>query len=232
MNNEYNACLYYTGAAAVTRCSDGLRMEGIFWDKVVEVSENKLRYRSEPGSAENIRLVHAAITEYEAMARSPASRRSPYGAEDARLEALADTLQEGWSKRRQKRITREDQADYNEWRRWLERAVRSKVLRRLTAKEKFGAIQSILLNGRKAFFTTSGGFFGLGLPGAEAGDLVCVMRGSKVPLLLRMANQRCNECAQICYRIVGYCYVHGIMDGEAVKEVRKGEIKSATICIR
>ena len=45
----------------------------------------------------------------------------------------------------------------------------------------------------------------------EAGDVVCVLFGGKVPFCLRPMGRR--------YLIVGECYAHGLMKGEAVRIV-------------
>jgi hypothetical protein len=56
---------------------------------------------------------------------------------------------------------------------------------------------------------TSGGYIGL-VPGSgREGDVVCVVRGARVPFLLR-------TCGAF-YTFIGECYVHSIMDGEALK---------------
>ena len=45
---------------------------------------------------------------------------------------------------------------------------------------------------------------------AQTGDIVSLMRGSPVPVIIR-PSQRENS-----YLVIGQCYIHGIMDGEAV----------------
>lgn len=45
---------------------------------------------------------------------------------------------------------------------------------------------------------------------ARTGDIVSLMRGSPVPVIIRPV-QRENS-----YLMIGQCYIHGIMDGEAV----------------
>jgi hypothetical protein len=55
----------------------------------------------------------------------------------------------------------------------------------------------------------------------EVGDTVCVVRMCDIPLLLRQASEGSGK-----YNLVGECYVHGIMDGEAVDEgkARRGQV--------
>jgi hypothetical protein len=45
----------------------------------------------------------------------------------------------------------------------------------------------------------------------EKGDLICVFDGGEVPYLLRPAG---NDS----YILIGECYLHGIMDGEAMAD--------------
>lgn len=46
---------------------------------------------------------------------------------------------------------------------------------------------------------------------AEPGDVICILAGAKWPFALRRIGKTTNR-----YTLVGDCYVHGIMDGEAV----------------
>ena len=57
---------------------------------------------------------------------------------------------------------------------------------------------------------------GLGPRLIEPGDLICVLLGSQVPFVLR-------RLVDECYVLVGKCYCHGVMDGEAVKGLDLGE---------
>ena len=62
------------------------------------------------------------------------------------------------------------------------------------------------------------GFLAL-LPGeAEVGDRIMLVKGGRVPLLLRRDEEG-------LYRLVGEAYVHGIMDGEMFEEAKCVEMK-------
>ena len=63
--------------------------------------------------------------------------------------------------------------------------------------------------GRK-LFSTSSGHIGLGDGTLESGDLVCVFLGGITPFIIRPVGQK--------YKFVGECYLHGIMQGEALEE--------------
>ena len=73
-------------------------------------------------------------------------------------------------------------------------------------------------NGR-SLFTTEEGHIGLAPIAAKPGDRVCVLLGSDAPFLLRPTG---NEQ----YQLVGPCYAHGIMSGEALLGPLPGDYRS------
>lgn len=89
----------------------------------------------------------------------------------------------------------------------------------------------------RIFFTTERGRCGMGISTikdgsfgiedivteVETGDCVCLLEGSRLPVVLRKhlpnadsAEATASESAQLRYSYLGTCYIHGIMDGEAV----------------
>lgn len=69
----------------------------------------------------------------------------------------------------------------------------------------------------RRFFITEEGLMGLGPRLIEPGDLVCVLLGSRVPFVLR------RKVDGDRYVLVGECYCHGVMDGEAVRGLDEGK---------
>lgn len=63
---------------------------------------------------------------------------------------------------------------------------------------------------------TEKGYLGMGPPAAEKGDLVFVLPGCTVPFVLRKIESG--------YRVIGECYTHGIMDGEAIVYVANNKL--------
>jgi len=57
-------------------------------------------------------------------------------------------------------------------------------------------------------------------PGTKEGDMVCLFMGAQVPFLLRPLStsdgERSNQ--KPIYQLVGECYVHGMMDGEGMRQ--------------
>ncbi|PVH88832.1 HET-domain-containing protein [Cadophora sp. DSE1049] len=66
----------------------------------------------------------------------------------------------------------------------------------------------------RQFFITRKGYMGLGPKGILPGDTVCILFGGDTPYVLRETES--------CWKFVGECYVHGLMKGEAVRDL-KGE---------
>ncbi|KAI0147064.1 hypothetical protein GGR57DRAFT_506041 [Xylariaceae sp. FL1272] len=64
----------------------------------------------------------------------------------------------------------------------------------------------------RQFFGTTNGYMGRGLDSVQRGDIVGVFIGAKVPFVLRPTAD--NDGLYL----VGECYVHGIMHGEAFRD--------------
>ena len=60
----------------------------------------------------------------------------------------------------------------------------------------------------RSFIKTREGYIGLAPQNAQLGDQVCVLLGCNLPMLLRSTSKS-------QYQVVGPCYVHGLMNGEA-----------------
>ncbi len=63
---------------------------------------------------------------------------------------------------------------------------------------------------------TTRGYYVLGPAALETGDTVCVLFGAKVPFCLRPVDER--------FLLVGECYVHGLMKGEAMDMLAQNEL--------
>ena len=60
----------------------------------------------------------------------------------------------------------------------------------------------------RSFVKTPEGYIGLAPLNAQPGDQVCILLGSKFPMLLRPTSKS-------QYQVIGSCYVHGLTNGEA-----------------
>ena len=77
---------------------------------------------------------------------------------------------------------------------------------------------------RRSFFRTAKGYYGLGPSELEINDVVVVLFGGTTPYVLRQTDQG--------YYFVGECYVYGLMNGEAITMMERGELKEKTFEIR
>lgn len=66
----------------------------------------------------------------------------------------------------------------------------------------------------RMLFSTKKRYYGLGPADMEVGDVVVVLYGGRFPFVLRPSMGK-------KYSLVGYAYVFGIMDGEAVSDLRE-----------
>lgn len=73
-----------------------------------------------------------------------------------------------------------------------------------------------IMLGRRVFLTADG-LLGLGPQSVDAGDDVFVLPGARVPFLLRPIDRAGGCGSGEVYEMVGECYVHGIMQGEALE---------------
>ncbi|KAL7814949.1 HET domain-containing protein [Trichoderma aethiopicum] len=80
----------------------------------------------------------------------------------------------------------------------------------------------------RRFFITKKGYFGLGPQKAEPGDRIAVLLGSGVPFVLR----RCSTAeGKRVWKVMGECYVHGIMQGEVIQKWELGSAEARVLHI-
>lgn len=70
--------------------------------------------------------------------------------------------------------------------------------------------------GNRCFFVTESGSIGIGPRKMQLQDVVTVLYGCLWPVVLRPVNNG-------CYRVLGICYLHGIMDGEAIQSFKAAD---------
>ena len=76
-------------------------------------------------------------------------------------------------------------------------------------------------------FDTEFGRYGNGPVCTQPGDLVCAIFGSNVLLILRHTERREGNG----YQVVGDCYMHGFMEGQAVEMIEKRELSTKSFCL-
>ncbi|KAE8157502.1 heterokaryon incompatibility protein-domain-containing protein [Aspergillus tamarii] len=65
---------------------------------------------------------------------------------------------------------------------------------------------------------TENDLFGLCPEATTPGDFICILYGCSVPVILRESRRNSKS-----YKLIGECYVHGKMEGEAIDDYEKGE---------
>ncbi|KAL8801405.1 MAG: hypothetical protein Q9182_004469 [Xanthomendoza sp. 2 TL-2023] len=78
--------------------------------------------------------------------------------------------------------------------------------------QAFEDLKALSLQDRPIFGTTRKHFLGFGPKGLQHGDLVCIVKGARMPFLLRKDPNDDNK-----WNLVGACFVHGLMYGEGLK---------------
>ncbi|OCK93532.1 uncharacterized protein K441DRAFT_661434 [Cenococcum geophilum 1.58] len=73
---------------------------------------------------------------------------------------------------------------------------------------------------RRKIFITRENFIGLGPAEMKVDDQIYLLQGSRTPFIPRQAKEECiNGLLKRYYQLVGDCYMHGVMDGEALARV-------------
>jgi hypothetical protein len=75
----------------------------------------------------------------------------------------------------------------------------------------------------RRFVHTGKGTMGLTHQCSRRGDIICILFGGRTPFVLRPTLK------PHCYTFLGECFVPGIMDGEAIKQWGKEELKSEVL---
>lgn len=78
-------------------------------------------------------------------------------------------------------------------------------------------VQEVVLNRR--LVNTEWGRLGLAPPPVKKRDLVCILFGCSVPILLRRHIDA--DTSEDYFQIIGECYIHGMMEGEALELARR-----------
>ncbi len=77
----------------------------------------------------------------------------------------------------------------------------------------------------RRFFVTHSGYYGLGPLALQQGDVCCVLLGAVVPFILRRSQVKSQ------YKLVGECFIQGIMRGEAISSCEKDSQKVEELSI-
>lgn len=80
--------------------------------------------------------------------------------------------------------------------------------------------------------STMGELLGLAPADARLGDIVCILYGCSVPVVLRRHETTVCDKPVVYYELLGDCYVHGMMEGDALEEQEQEDIRSKQFELR
>jgi hypothetical protein len=81
-------------------------------------------------------------------------------------------------------------------------------------------VKSVIWN-RRLFTSEEHGWMGLAPTAARIGDIICILYGCSVPVILRPFFEGEIDDGETYFLFVGECYVHGMMDGEAIERAHE-----------
>jgi hypothetical protein len=93
-----------------------------------------------------------------------------------------------------------------------------------------GSVMTATCNRR--FFISEKGYIGLAPSNAAPGDKIAILFGGKVPYILRRNEPQSSENSEATWTFVGDSYVHGIMDGEVIESLERGEVTKERITLK
>ncbi|MCJ1472432.1 hypothetical protein MMC13_001080 [Lambiella insularis] len=212
-----------------TRSGD-IRFSGLFFDEIVSVSVH-------PGEASKysaldapLSVVQATYVQWEEFAGLPQDKYEIYVGGGKLLEAFYRTICGGeLFNRKSFRWERLQELNFSLVKRYYS------WLRDTDSKKQQDTPTEVLnetdpryfvkLFRDRAFYRTRKGFIGLGPRYTSLGDEVFVLAGGASPFILRQDQTQFVEggVAYPSHSLIGYTYVDGIMDGEAIKGIQAGQ---------
>ena len=83
----------------------------------------------------------------------------------------------------------------------------------------------------RKFCITELGRMGLVPASTETGDRIVVLFGMQTPVVLRTLAPVSVDAHPACYQLLGESFVHGLMDGEAIRAMEKGDLHADDLVI-
>ncbi|MCJ1378901.1 hypothetical protein MMC17_002000 [Xylographa soralifera] len=188
-----------------------LKLFGIRFDHIISTGRNSASY--DPTLAEVLEIHQ----EWRLLCNLETDNVLCYVAGGKASEAYWRTLINDVYIGRGERRRRCQTSDYKAYLEWLHELESS-----MTAYWESDLANSFHISYKEAcigrrFFVTKKGYFGIGPAELEKGDEIYILAGGKHPFALRPSL----EPEPDTFELVGDCYVHGIMDGEAVSDQNK-----------
>lgn len=218
----------------INRVSPGqIAIKGLVFDTVEEFAHAKDL---------SLRITYEKLNEWREFAGVDKRLEEPYAGGKTLIDAFWRTLCCDMSVVSEKtRATFEDRILHDEW--WwiillMEHEQDAQEYSKKLRREVLHGVNQLSLSiysytaGRR-FFRTKTGYIGVGPSRMEEGDQICVLFGGKTPFILRRENPEAKVQAKSAEKwiFVGDAYVHGIMDGEAMKRMESEQLKPETFIL-
>lgn len=214
----YNASSGLGDSYHATTDEGALLLHGVLFDQLASVSQLKKedfeissKHSDTSGSEGILESIYSAVTDSSSL--------SPYGCNQNRRDAFSITLSAGFLSRTNGENMENlpfHQANFNAY--WKARA-RARQSMHIEKDDAGDAMRFMVDLKEKAhhrsFFISRRGYVGLGPYFAQPGDLCVVFRGGFVPFIIRPGESDGK------FRLIGECYVHGIMRGELASMVER-----------
>jgi hypothetical protein len=84
----------------------------------------------------------------------------------------------------------------------------------------------------RRFFISEKGYIGFAPSHAAPGDTIVVLFGGNVPYILRKNEPATWGSSETTYIFLGDSYVHGIMDGEVIESLERGDVAKELITLK
>ena len=83
----------------------------------------------------------------------------------------------------------------------------------------------------RKFCITELGRMGVVPASTETGDRIVVLFGMQTPVVLRTLAPVSVDARPACYQLLGESFVHGLMDGEAIRAMEMGDLHADDLVI-
>ncbi|XTI89273.1 HET-domain-containing protein [Cenococcum geophilum] len=238
---SFSAAGITSSSFAVSKDAGVLLAEGVYFDRIkstspslVDVSKDAIpgMLRDEwnlwcyhtRGKTEKFDFItrHMALRTLWRFVGPHPLEKAPYGNEENQLEAFRGTLVLGDAEQEGQKLFRYDRvfgdrifATFIDHLSFLDKdlplGLKSEIDSLLSSMRKLDRVT----NGVPRFFITESGYMGRGPHALRVDDVIVVLLGGEVPFVLRPIGNG--------YILIGECYVHGIMGGELISELNRGE---------
>ncbi|KAI4139396.1 MAG: hypothetical protein L6R39_006306 [Caloplaca ligustica] len=208
----YCASGSYACNAVVPKGRKQLLVEGFHYDQIEELSESHMELSSNHAGGKDRELLIPILKKQKVVLQDSlriVSSSPRYSCEAQRSEAFSRTMV-GDRRQDGTQVSKDFERTVWEFRETVDRLIAANIDLDSINILEHGNIETRLVymaSGRR-FCLTQSGLVGWVPRDARKGDSVSLLCGSKVPIVLRSKGD--------AYLVVGQCYIHGIMDGEAL----------------